>query len=60
MQLGPQIVSREARSAGLDVSLLERLMERDVYRDNECARRWGRKRASWRLGTPFVDHLLSN
>jgi hypothetical protein len=56
-QLGPVIVSQEARGLGLDVSLLERLAEREVYSGHPCARRNKRRNPDvrWTLGTPFVD-----
>lgn len=56
-QLGPIIVSPEARAIGLDTSLLERLAERDVYRQHSVARRNRTRNPSvqWTLGTPFVD-----
>lgn len=56
-QLGPHIVSPEARAMGLDASLLERLAEREVYRDHPYSRRNRglNQDARWTLGTPFVD-----
>jgi hypothetical protein len=51
-QLGPEIVSEEARGEDMDVSFLERLEEREVYRLHEASRE---RRGEWRLGTPFVD-----
>lgn len=55
-QLGPVIVSPEARSMGLDVSLLERLMEREVYSSHPCARRnMIQTGAKWKLGAPMVS-----
>ncbi|KAM0788175.1 hypothetical protein ACM66B_001336 [Microbotryomycetes sp. NB124-2] len=56
-QLGPIIVSPEARAIGLDSSLLERLAERDVYRRHPVARRnkAANPNTTWTLGTPFVD-----
>ncbi|KAK4050123.1 hypothetical protein OIV83_003694 [Microbotryomycetes sp. JL201] len=56
-QLGPIIVSPEARAIGLDSSLLERLAEREVYRRHPVARRnrASNPTATWTLGTPFVD-----
>ncbi|SGY48952.1 BQ5605_C001g00719 [Microbotryum silenes-dioicae] len=60
-QLGPVIVSQEARSHGLDVSLLERLAQRDLYAQHPFARkrRQENPHAAWTLGTPFVD-LVKN
>ncbi|GAA5858396.1 hypothetical protein JCM1840_001183 [Sporobolomyces johnsonii] len=56
-QLGPHITSEEARAHDLDVSLLERLMDRPVYAEHPCARRNRLKReARWDVRTtPFVD-----
>ncbi|KAK4705873.1 hypothetical protein P7C70_g335, partial [Phenoliferia sp. Uapishka_3] len=56
-QLGPLIVSEEARMGDLDVSLLERLADREVYRDHPMARRNKRANpdAKWNVGVPFVD-----
>lgn len=60
-QLGPVIVSPDCRALDLDVSLLERLADRPVYRDHPFARR-NRKLnpdLKWLPGTPFVD-LVKN
>ncbi|GAA6057525.1 hypothetical protein JCM3770_000567 [Rhodotorula araucariae] len=57
-QLGPHIVSEEARTHDFDVSLLERLMDVPVYADHPFARR-NRARnpdVHWDIRTtPFVD-----
>ncbi|SCV71091.1 BQ2448_2679 [Microbotryum intermedium] len=60
-QLGPVIVSQEARFQGLDVSLLERLAQRNLYAQHPCARNRKQENphAVWTLGTPFVD-LVKN
>ncbi|GAA5975720.1 hypothetical protein JCM10908_005257 [Rhodotorula pacifica] len=57
-QLGPHIVSEEARNQDFDVSLLERLMDRPVYAEHPFARRNRAKHpeAQWDIrSTPFVD-----
>lgn len=46
MQLGPQISSEEARRGELDLSLLQRLFERPIYRDHPEARRFKKGGAS--------------
>ncbi|BGP46894.1 hypothetical protein JCM10450v2_002745 [Rhodotorula kratochvilovae] len=57
-QLGPHIVSEEARAHDFDVSLLERLMNLPLYADHPFARR-NRTRnpdVHWDIRTtPFVD-----
>ncbi|GAA5904478.1 hypothetical protein JCM6882_008919 [Rhodosporidiobolus microsporus] len=57
-QLGPHLTSEEARAHDLDVSLLERLMQRPVYADHPYARKNRRiaPDATWDVRTtPFVD-----
>ncbi|GAA5835798.1 hypothetical protein JCM11251_007429 [Rhodosporidiobolus azoricus] len=57
-QLGPHITSEEARAHDMDVSLLERLMQRPVYADHPYARKNRRLApdAVWDVRTtPFVD-----
>lgn len=56
-QLGPVVVSSECRNREMDLSLLERLSERAVYRDHPYSRRNRRRNPglSWSLGTPFSD-----
>lgn len=57
-QLGPHIVSEEARNQDFDVSLLERLMDRPVYAEHPFARRNRAKHPEERWDvrtTPFVD-----
>lgn len=50
-------MSEECRLIDLDVSLLERLSDRPLYRDHPFARknRRGNPRAQWTLGCPFMD-----
>ncbi|KWU42116.1 P-loop containing nucleoside triphosphate hydrolase protein [Rhodotorula sp. JG-1b] len=57
-QLGPHIVSEEARNQDFDVSLLERLMDRPVYAEHPFARRNRARNPDERWDirtTPFVD-----
>ncbi|GAA5969919.1 hypothetical protein JCM11641_008085 [Rhodosporidiobolus odoratus] len=61
-QLGPHIQSEDARNQELDVSLLERLMQRQVYAEHPYARKNRRQntKLKWDIRTtPFVD-LLRN
>ncbi|GAA5910926.1 hypothetical protein JCM8208_006689 [Rhodotorula glutinis] len=57
-QLGPHIISEEARTNDFDVSLLERLMNLPVYADHPFARRNRSRNPDVRFDlrtTPFVD-----
>ncbi|GAA5934856.1 hypothetical protein JCM3775_001658 [Rhodotorula graminis] len=57
-QLGPHIISEEARQNDFDVSLLERLMNLPVYADHPFARRNRSRNPDVRFDlrtTPFVD-----
>lgn len=57
-QLGPHIVSEEARNQDFDVSLLERLMDRPVYAEHPFTRRNRARNPEERWDirtTPFVD-----
>lgn len=56
-QLGPEIISEEARELELDVSLLGRLAERKVYREHEFRRGGGGRngRELGKVGIPFVN-----
>ncbi|KAK1921912.1 P-loop containing nucleoside triphosphate hydrolase protein [Papiliotrema laurentii] len=59
-QLGPVISSQEAREAGLDMSLLERLSEREVYKNHPLSRKNLHKRGlEVDYPAPFVN-LLQN
>lgn len=53
LQLGPDITSENARELGLDVSLLGRLMDRQVYK-NVGRGTQNSKRDNWKLGMPLV------
>ncbi|KAM0751330.1 P-loop containing nucleoside triphosphate hydrolase protein [Meredithblackwellia eburnea MCA 4105] len=56
-QLGPVIVGKKARDHDLDVSLLERLLDRPLYREHPLARKNRRKNPDvpWTMGCPFVN-----
>ena len=59
-QLGPVVVSEVASAFDLDVSLLERLADRELYRDHPLARRNRRVAAkgptrTWDVSCPFVN-----
>ncbi|BGP14796.1 hypothetical protein JCM10213v2_002751 [Rhodosporidiobolus nylandii] len=57
-QLGPQVVSEETRAKDLDISLLQRLIQRPVYAEHPYARKNRRRHpdAVWDIRTtPFVD-----
>lgn len=60
-QLGAHIQSNAARNGGLDISLLERLSERSVYRDElKRLRKQGREALMAGNFGPGVDGILRN
>jgi len=59
-QLGPNIVSVVARRYGLDISLFERLLKRDVYADHPNARQNIWKHFEGRWYRPAFVNLIRN